>query len=193
MSCVVLHFLSLSFSRLFPFHLLIVLINVCLSVCALPPQSHYVLCSQCSLCSSYYSCSSCSSHSWCFHVPCIPHAPCVPCISSIHCVPAYVPSPSLVCILPFFLISFIFLFFHCLPFWFWGLHCQLFVDCLLYLHFVFFCFYWTLHHRFILIKLALFSPACLWVSCVWVPLWYSCIHYLRVTNTIIIVKDEFDW
>ena len=176
-------------------------VNVCLSVCALPPLSFLfshispiMSCVPSVPCvpSLYNSCSSCSSYSCCFHVPC------VPCISSVHRVPAYVPSSSLVSIL-------LFLFFLNL---FYSLDFPLpsllilkpfvvnflltaFCICILY----FFCFYWTLHHRFMLIKLALFSPAYLWLSCIWVliSLWYSCIHDLRVTNTTIIVKDEFDW
>ena len=60
MSCVGLHFLSLSFSRLFPFHLLNVLISVCLSVLFL------------------LSPSPCQSH-----VSCVPRVPCVPCITHV--------------------------------------------------------------------------------------------------------------
>ena len=96
-------------------------VNICLSVCALPPLSFpmsvpCVLCSLCSLCSLYYSCSSCSSYSWCFHVPCIPHVPYAPYIPSVPHVPAYVPSPSLVCILLFIYLFFLIFNFHSLDF-----------------------------------------------------------------------------
>ena len=125
MSCVGLHFLSLSFSRLFPFHLLNVLMSVCLSVLFLLSPSCFPI--SVPLCPVFPV--------FLVFLPCITHVPRVLHIPAVFMFPVFLVFPVSIVFLPMFPVllwlvscffffswtSFILLIYRCLPFWFWSL------------------------------------------------------------------------